>query len=123
MLRIPLTSPRVESRAVDATANTYLAAAAYLQAGLEGIERGLDPGEPLRQNMYLLSDAELEQLGVRTLPRTLLEAVEAFDADPLMESVLGSELKKAYVELKTEEWWDYHDEISPWEVQRYLTFF
>ena len=123
MLRIPLTSPRVESRAVDATANTYLAAAAYLQAGLEGIERGLDPGDPLRQNMYLLSDDELDNLGVRTLPRTLLEAVEAFDADPLMERVLGPELKKAYVDLKTEEWWDYHDEISPWEVQRYLTFF
>jgi glutamine synthetase len=123
MLRIPLTSPRVESRAVDATANTYLAAAAYLQAGLEGIEGGLDPGDPLRQNMYLLSDDELDSLGVRTLPRTLLEAVEAFDADPLMERVLGPELKKAYVDLKTEEWWDYHDEISPWEVQRYLTFF
>jgi glutamine synthetase len=123
MLRIPLTSPRVESRAVDATANTYLAAAAYLHAGLEGIERGLDPGDPLRQNMYLLSDDELERLGVRTLPRTLLEAVEAFDADPLMERVLGPELKKAYVDLKTEEWWDYHDEISPWEIQRYLTFF
>jgi glutamine synthetase len=40
-----------------------------------------------------------------------------------MERVLGPELKKAYVELKTEEWWDYHDEISPWEVDRYLTFF
>ena len=79
--------------------------------------------DPLRQNMYLLSDDELDSLGVRTLPRTLLEAVEAFDADALMERVLGPELKKAYVDLKTEEWWDYHDEISPWEVQRYLTFF
>ncbi|MGH3091912.1 MAG: type III glutamate--ammonia ligase [Gaiellaceae bacterium] len=123
MLRIPNTSPRVESRAVDATANTYLAAAAYLHAGLEGIERGLDPGDPLSQNMYLLSDEELDGLGVRTLPRTLLEAVEAFDADPLMEGVLGPELKQAYVELKTQEWWDYHDEISPWEINRYLTFF
>lgn len=123
MLRIPNTSPRVESRAVDATANTYLAAAAYLHAGLEGIERGLDPGDPLSQNMYLLSDEELGGLGVRTLPRTLLEAVEAFDADPLMEGVLGPELKQAYVELKTQEWWDYHDEISPWEINRYLTFF
>jgi glutamine synthetase len=123
MLRIPNTSPRVESRAVDATANTYLAAAAYLHAGLEGIERGLDPGDPLRQNMYLLSDEELDGLSVQTLPRTLLEAVEAFDADPLMEEVLGPELKQAYVELKTQEWWDYHDEISPWEINRYLTFF
>lgn len=123
MLRIPLTSPRVESRAVDATANTYLAAAAYLHAGLDGIEQKLDPGDPLRQNMYLLGDDDLERLGVRTLPRTLLEAIEALDADPLVERVLGSELKQAYVELKTQEWWDYHDEISPWEIDRYLTFF
>src|SRR5262249_21288868 len=49
MLRVPATSPRVESRAVDSTSNAYLAAAAYLQAGLEGIERDLDPGEPLPQ--------------------------------------------------------------------------
>ena len=123
MLRIPLTSPRVESRAVDSTSSTYLAAAAYLQAGLEGIEKGLDPGEPLRQNMYLLDDEELERLGVETLPRTLLEAVDAFDADPLMEEVFGPELKKAFVELKSQEWWDYHNEISPWEIDRYLTFF
>jgi glutamine synthetase len=123
MLRIPLTSPRVESRAVDPTANTYLAAAAYLQAGIEGIERELDPGEPLRQNMYLLDDSELDRLGVKTLPRTLLEAIEAFAADPLMEEVFGSELKNAYIELKSQEWWDYHNDISPWEIERYLTFF
>jgi glutamine synthetase len=123
MLRVPLASPRVESRAVDGTCNTYLAAAAYLRAGLDGIERGLDPGEPLRQNMYLLEDAELDRLGVKTLPRTLLEAVEALDADPLMEEVLGPDLRRSYVELKTAEWWDYHDEISPWEIERYLTFF
>lgn len=123
MLRIPLTSPRVESRAVDATANTYLAAAAYLMAGLEGIEQGLDPGDPLPMNMYVLNDAELAELGVTTLPRTLLEAVEAFDADPLMDEALGPELKKSFVQLKSEEWWDYHNEISLWEIDRYLTFF
>jgi glutamine synthetase len=123
MLRIPLTSPRVESRAVDATCNTYLAAAAYLHAGLDGIESGLDPGEPLRENMYVLDDQELEQRGVETLPRTLLEAIEAFDADPLMEVVFGPDLKKAYVDLKTQEWWDYHNDVSPWEIERYLTFF
>jgi glutamine synthetase len=123
MLRIPMTSPRVESRAVDATANTYLAAAAYLQAGLDGIENELDPGEPLRMNMYVLSDAELREVGVETLPRTLLEAIEAFDADPLMEKMFGPELKKAYVDLKSAEWWDYHNDVSPWEIDRYLTFF
>jgi glutamine synthetase len=123
MLRIPLTSPRVESRAVDATCNPYLAAAAYLQAGLDGIESALDPGEPHQENMYLLSDSELAERMVKTLPRTLLEAVEAFDADPLMERIFGPELKAAYVDLKSREWWDYHNHISSWEIDRYLTFF
>jgi len=123
MLRIPMTSPRVESRAVDATCNPYLAAAAYLHAGLDGIESELDPGEPGRENMYMLSDAELSARGVKTLPRTLLEAIEAFDADSLMERVFGRELKAAYVDLKTREWWDYHNQISTWEIDRYLTFF
>jgi glutamine synthetase len=123
MLRIPLTSPRVESRAVDATCNTYLAAAAYLQAGLEGIEQELDPGDPLPQNMYLLSEDELRELGVGTLPRTLLEAVEAFESDPLMAQVFGDDLHRSYVDLKSDEWWDYHNDISPWEIDRYLTFF
>jgi glutamine synthetase len=123
MLRIPITSARVESRAVDGTANPYLAAAAYLQAGLEGIEQELDPGEPIDRNMYLLSQSELNALGVKTLPRTLLEAVEAFSADPLMEHAFGTELRDAYVELKTQEWWEYHNEVSPWEIDRYLTFF
>jgi glutamine synthetase len=108
---------------VDATSNTYLAAAAYLHAGLEGIEQELDPGDPLQQNMYLLTDAELAELGVDTLPRTLLEAVEAFEQDPLMVDVFGPELHRSYVELKSSEWWDYHTEISPWEIERYLTFF
>jgi glutamine synthetase len=123
MLRIPLTSPRVESRAVDATCNPYLAAAMYLHAGVDGIENEMDPGEPRRENMYLLSEADLLERGVKTLPRTLLEAVEAFDADPLSERVFGSELKTAYVDLKTREWWDYHNHISAWEIERYLTFF
>jgi glutamine synthetase len=123
MLRIPMTSPRVESRAVDSTSNAYLAAAAYLQAGLDGVEDDLDPGEPLPQNMYLLDDSQLRELGVRTLPRTLLEAVEALDADPFMEQVLGPELKRSFVELKTQEWWDYHNTVTSWEIDRYLTFF
>jgi glutamine synthetase len=123
MVRIPMTSARIESRAVDATANPYLAAAMYLHAGLDGIEEGADPGEPIDSNMYLLGAEELARLGVGTLPRTLLEAVEALDADPLSERVLGAELKRAYAELKTAEWWDYHNTVSDWELERYLTFF
>jgi glutamine synthetase len=122
MLRLPTTSPRVECRAVDATCNPYLAAAMFLAAGLEGIQARLDPGEPIDRNMYEVGDAELARMGVATLPRTLLEAVEALDADPLVEEVLGADLKRSYVELKQAEWWEYHNTVSDWEIRRYLSF-
>jgi glutamine synthetase len=121
MLRVPNTSPRVETRAVDAGCNPYLTAAAYLQAGLDGIEEGLDPGDPVNENMYEVSPQRRVELGAGLLPRTLLEAIEAFDADPFSARVFGPELKRSYVELKTAEWWDYHHTISAWEIDRYLT--
>jgi glutamine synthetase len=123
MLRIPMGGGRVESRAVDTSCNPYLAAAMLLGAGLEGIENDLDPGDPIRLNMYEQSDEQLGDLGVSVLPRTLLEAVEAFDADPISEQVLGPELRAAYSELKQQEWWDYHNAVSEWEYDRYLEFF
>jgi glutamine synthetase len=123
MLRIPMGGGRVESRAVDTACNPYLAAAMLLGAGLEGIEGGFDPGDPIRLNMYEQSNAQLDQLGVSVLPRTLLEAVEAFRADPLSELVLGSELKASYAELKEQEWWEYHNTVSAWEYDRYLEFY
>jgi glutamine synthetase len=123
MLRVPMTGGRVESRAVDTACNSYLAAAMMLGAGLEGIEQRLDPGDPIPLNMYEQSDEQLEALGVKVLPRTLLEAVEALAADPVAEAVLGTELRDAYVELKQAEWWSYHNTVSDWEYDRYLVFF
>lgn len=123
MLRVPMTSPRIESRAVDIAVNPYLAAAMMLAAGLDGVERELDPGDPIPLNMYEQSPEHLRDLEVSLLPRTLLEAVEAFDADPLSQQVFGPELKASYVELKEREWWDYHNSVSEWEIDRYLTFF
>jgi glutamine synthetase len=123
MLRLPYGSPRVESRAVDTSCNPYLAAAMLLGAGLEGIEQKLDPGDPIQLNMYEQSDARLEELRVGVLPRTLLEAVEAFTADDLADDVFGSDLKREYAEVKSKEWWDYHNTVSAWEYDRYLEFF
>ena len=57
------------------------------------------------------------------LPRTLLEAVEAFSADPLSEQVFGGELKSSYADLKETEWWDFHNTVSEWDYDRYLEFF
>ncbi|MBJ3776444.1 type III glutamate--ammonia ligase [Acuticoccus mangrovi] len=131
MLRVPMLSQaskstsgaRWECRAVDTSLNPYLAAAMMLAAGLDGIEQDLDPGDPIPVNMYELDDAALDTLGVTLLPRTLLESIEAFERDPLGRAVMGDALFASYVELKKKEWWDYHNQVSAWEVETYLTKF
>jgi glutamine synthetase len=120
---VNLSSARWECRAVDPAMNPYLAAAMFLAAGLDGIEQDLDPGDPHLENMYELSDAELSKRGVRQLPRTLLEAVTAFAEDDLGRRVMGDELYQSYINLKSGEWWSYHNAVSPWEIDEYLTKF
>jgi glutamine synthetase len=139
MLRVPLLRPevegseaahdggvylsdaRVECRAVDPSMNPYLAAAMMLAAGLEGIQKEIDPGDPINVNMYEQSQKDLDRLGVKQLPRTLLEAVDAFAADPIGQEALGEPLWKSFIDIKTQEWWRYHNSISNWEIDYYLT--
>ncbi len=123
MLRIPSAGGRVECRAADSSCNPYLGAAMILAAGLEGIREGLEPGPPNLVNAYRLSPEERQARGLRTLPRNLGEAVEAFAADPLSRAVFGDALFDAFVAFKRAEWADYHGAVSEWEVNRYLEFF
>ena len=118
-----LSSARVECRAVDTSMNPYLAAAMMLGAGLDGIERELDPGEPQNVNTYELSESELNEKNIKELPKTLIEAIEAFSRDPLSQKVMGPELAQSYETLKAEEWWDYFNQITTWELDAYLTKF
>lgn len=119
----PVASSRLECRAVDPSLNPYLGAAMMLAAGLEGIENELDPGDPVEDNMYELTPKQLEDRGIRTLPRTLLEAVDAFKADSLARQVFGEDLFHSFARLKEQEWWNYHNAVSAWEVDEYLTKF
>lgn len=123
MLRIPSAGARVECRAPDIACNPYLGAALMLAAGLEGIEQGIDPGLPHRENMYHYSDAEIAQAGIECLPKTLSEATDAIAADPLALQVLGPEMHKAFVGFKRAEWDSYHNTVSEWEMKRYLRLF
>ena len=123
MLRIPMGGGRVECRMPDIACNLYLAAAMMLTAGLEGIREALDPGSPHMENMYEYTEADLERNGIQVLPRTLLEAVEAFAADPLSREVFGDVMFKTFVEFKRREWAEYHNHVSDWELKRYLTMF
>ncbi|TLS47897.1 type III glutamate--ammonia ligase [Streptomyces montanus] len=112
-LRVP-DAHRVEMRGGDGSANSYLAAAGALGAGLDGVRRGLDPGRP-----------GLGEDGPR-LPRTLLDAVHALEGDDIVRGVLDAVDAKAgvsdyYAELKREEFYSWHNTVSPWEIDRYLT--
>ena len=118
-----LSSTRIECRAADPSMNPYLAAAMILAAGLDGIERELDPGDPIDINMYELSDKELAEKGVAQLPRTLLEAVDAFAADKLAFDVFGKELAESFIDIKNAEWWEFHNQVTRWELDEYLSKF
>jgi glutamine synthetase len=123
MLRIPSPGGRVECRAADISCNPYLGAAMILAAGLEGIREQLDPGAPNLVNAYTLTPEQRAERGLRLLPRTLGEAVDAFAADPLSKKVFGDAMFEAYVTYKREEWESYHCAVSDWEQARYLEFF
>ncbi len=122
-LRIPLAGDRVELRATDPMCNPYLGAAMVLAAGLEGIEGELDPGPPRSGNMYARTVQELAADGVEMLPRTLAEALDAFEADPLARAVFGPDMYEAWLSYKRQEWLDYINHVSDWETERYLRFY
>ncbi len=122
-VRVPMGGRRCESRNADGAVNPYLAATLALAAGLEGIREKIDPGNPQEDNLYELTDVERQDRGIEFLPQTLAEAVQAFDEDPLTEAVLGKELKDEFIRYKSEEWEEYHQSVSAWEVERYSHLF
>jgi len=122
MLRIPRGGGRVECRAADSANNPYLGGALILAAGLEGIREGLDPGEPNRDNLYRLSEPELVARGIAWLPRSLNEAIDAVESDPLVRIVFGDEMFESFVAEKRAEWDGYTAHVSAWETERYLRF-
>lgn len=126
MLRIPAPG-RIEDRTIDGSANPYLAATAVLAAGLDGIEKGLDAGEPNSENLYTKSYEELTERGLRTLPGNLLEAIGELEADDVLRKALGAGRGEDYVDyyarVKRDEWFRYHEQVTPWEINEYLTRF
>ena len=103
MCRLPMSRYCLENRAVDMSVNPYLAAALTLAAGLEGIEQRLDPGPPFNDDLYKLDRDALERRGVFVLPQTLLHALDAFRADPLVKQTFG-DYAGIYYRHKRKEW-------------------
>ena len=120
---VRVTGNHLELRSPDSSANPYLMMAAVLAAGVDGVKNKLDPGEPHNINVYETTAAERAELGIGTLPQSLWEAIEALKADEVISAGIGKALTKEFIGLKTQEWIDYHRDVTDWEVQRYLEFY
>ena len=120
MVRVP--KGRLELRLPDGSCNPYLATAAVIAAGLDGIERGLDPGEPRNVNLYDWSVDQLREAGIGLLPQSLKEALDALQADAVLCEALGP-LAAEFLTLKRMEWVEYMRHVSDWEIKTYLEFF
>ena len=112
----------LEDRTMSSACNPYLSFAAYLTAGMDGIRRKLDPGEPFLGNLYELGMEEIRRRGVRLLPQSLAEALEELRQDELVQSSLGV-IYEEFAALKEGEWREYHRQVTQWELDRYLTMF
>ena len=112
----------LEDRTMSAACNPYLSFAAYVTAGLDGIRRKLDPGEPNLGNLYSLGMEEIQRRGIRLLPQSLAEALAELRCDELVQGSLGV-IYDEFVSLKEAEWREYHRQVSQWELDRYLTLF
>jgi glutamine synthetase len=120
-VRIP--HGRLEIRLPDASCNPYLFTAALIAAGLDGIDRNLDPGAAQNVNLYELSPEEIAQRGIKVLPQSLQEALDELEQDTVVCAGLGAELSREFIRLKRMEWTEYSRHVSEWETRRYLEFF
>jgi glutamine synthetase len=127
LVRIPLYKPgneqatRAELRCPDPACNPYLTFAAFVQAGLEGIEQGYELADPMDTNLYHLTAEERKERGIVALPETLGEAVDEFAASDLMRRAFGDHIFDNYVKLKRKEWDEYRIQLTQWELDKYLS--
>jgi glutamine synthetase len=126
MLRIP-DAGRIEDRTVDGSCNPYLAATAMLAAGLDGVQRGLDPGDPNSENLYTLSADERAERGIEILPTNLLDATRELERNEALRAAFGKtpdgDYLDYFVKIKQGEVQAAHEQITKWELDRYLQLF
>lgn len=123
LIRIPSSrgnSTRLELRCPDSAVNPYLALAACLAAGLDGIKQAMNPPKAVTENIVAMSEAEVKARGIRRLPKTLGEAIEAFEGDEFLKGVLGNHIYTKYLEAKKEEWRTFRSQVTDWEIGEYL---
>jgi len=111
---------RLELRCPDPSTNPYLAFAAMLAAGFDGIERDLTPPPPVNEDVYDFDEGDLRDRGIGTLPGTLAEALDELKRDEVILDALGPGIAEAFLRAKGAEWDEYRIQVSNWELERYL---
>jgi glutamine synthetase len=123
MIRVPARrgeGTRCEVRVPDPSCNPYLAMAVMLTAGLDGIEKRLDCGEPVNRNIFEMSAREKRRLKIVQLPANLEEALNYLEKDTVLQDAMGSHIYRHFLHNKRREWAEYIQVIHPWERDRYL---
>ncbi len=113
----PEATTRIEFKPVDNTINPYLVQFGLLAAGLDGVERELDPGEPLNRDPGTLDDDVRQTRGYDQFPTSLAEAVDALDRDDTLRAAMGDTLVDSYVQVKRSEWAQSTDEDGEWDSE------
>ena len=126
LIRVPEYRPgrekatRIEFRSPDPACNPYLAFSVMLAAGLEGIEKGLEPPPPVEENVYEMTEAERQKRGIGTLPASLLEAILLAEKSELVRRALGEHVFEAFIKNKKIEWDNYRAQVTEYELKKYL---
>jgi glutamine synthetase len=123
LVRIPASrgnGTRVEFRCPDPSCNPYLAFAAMLEAGMDGINNKMDPGAATEIDVFKLDADGLASKGIDTLPSSLWEAYHALEKDEVVKASLGDHVYNQFMDIKKKEWDDYRIQVFPYELNRYL---
>jgi glutamine synthetase len=126
MVRVPMYKPqkgqstRIEVRTLDSACNPYLAFAVLLAAGLKGIEEGYDLPPGAEDDVWSLTERERRALGIEPLPQSLVEAISVMEHSELLAETLGEQVFDFFLRNKRAEWQDYRNQVTAFELERYL---
>lgn len=124
LVRVPKTTPkatRIEMRNPDLGCNPYLSFSCILAAGLDGVKNNLTPPPETLANIFHMTLEEREAGGIASMPGSLLEAIECFKEDQLLQDTLGSHITGVMLDAKYQEWDEYRVQVHQWELDKYLT--
>lgn len=111
---------RIEIRNPDPTGNPYLQFAVLLAAGLKGIEERIEPPQQAVGDIFGMSREERRKKGIRSLPGNLGQALDAMEESDFMKETLGEHTFQHFLHKKREEWNEYRQQVTDWEIRKYL---